>query len=229
MTTLFSKRRSRSKNTRTASQKDKHWRRAAGVRLVLAGYPVKSGYMDKEQIESYLSGDKITCLLCGKNSPVLSHHIKVIHNVTPEEYKQMYGLPFSIGLAAGEWRKLSAERSRQLVKDGKILTLESRGKFHGVGKRVRSPYFLKASKENLKKAISSNKENYKPNLVENVCENCGKIFITKKYLSHKMCSKKCSQETFIPYAKIYGSMGGKIRAENAKRDIDGKFKPLKGE
>jgi hypothetical protein len=58
-----------------------------------------------EQVKQYFAGETIECLLCGKQYKSLATHIQRIHNVSVDDYKIKYGLPFSIGLVAEETRK----------------------------------------------------------------------------------------------------------------------------
>ena len=92
--------RQKAKGTRPKRNLDKRIAR----RKILPGFPISPRPFSVADIEAYLSGDKIVCLLCGKSYKKLVPHLKRIHNVLKDEYKDMYGLP---------WRKeLICEESK---------------------------------------------------------------------------------------------------------------------
>ena len=67
-------------------------------RKVLKGFPWEGTFETKEEVYDYFSGDRIQCLLCGKWFQRLPSHLKAIHEMTSDEYKEMYGLPWKHGL-----------------------------------------------------------------------------------------------------------------------------------
>lgn len=46
---------------------------------------------------------KIFCMICGKGMTTLSKHIKQIHDMSPAEYKDKFGIPRSKSLAASDY------------------------------------------------------------------------------------------------------------------------------
>jgi len=62
-------------------------------RKALEGFLWDEKFETKEEIYDYFSGDKIQCLLCGEWFQRLPFHLKAIHAITSDEYKEMYGLP----------------------------------------------------------------------------------------------------------------------------------------
>ena len=73
--------------------------RAAERRKALPGYPIPAGPFTAEQIVTYLSGDRIVCLLCGKSYRKISGpHLSKIHGVGVDEYRERYGLPYGTGV-----------------------------------------------------------------------------------------------------------------------------------
>ena len=69
-------------------------------RKVLKGFPWEGKFETKEEVYDYFSGDRIQCLLCGKWFKRLPTHLKAIHAMTSDEYKEMYGLPWKHGLCS---------------------------------------------------------------------------------------------------------------------------------
>jgi predicted transcriptional regulator len=76
-------------------------------------YPWDGMFQTKAEIDAYLSGDRITCLLCGKPFLVLASHIKAAHNVSVDEYKQRYGIPWKHGLVCATTHKKYSDLTKQ--------------------------------------------------------------------------------------------------------------------
>jgi hypothetical protein len=96
-------------------------------RKVFDGYPKEEIFKTREQVEDYFSGDKIVCLLCGKEFKSLQSHLKV-HGVGAEEYKERYSLPKSVGLcgkASRLKRRDVTVRRRKAGTLNKIVPAES--------------------------------------------------------------------------------------------------------
>ena len=109
---------------------------------VLPGYPKEFVFQTPEDVYAYLGGDRVTCLRCGKSYKSLAAHINAIHNMSAEDYKGMYGIPWRAGLtSAGTTEKLR-EHGKELVASGKFKsTPENRAKAHEAAKnqRARAP------------------------------------------------------------------------------------------
>lgn len=76
---------------------------------MLPGYPIDPRQMSLDEVRNYFSGDAIVCLRCGKSYRSLGVHLKMAHSMTDDDYKGMYGLPWSRGLACNESRGLRRE------------------------------------------------------------------------------------------------------------------------
>ena len=110
--TIYSKNRLRSKasgkKSNILSAKLDRKRR----RKVLEGYPISPFNMSKEDQKSYFSGDSITCLLCGKKYRSLGgNHLRRIHEITEDQYREMYGIPYNKGLICGELNELRVKQA----------------------------------------------------------------------------------------------------------------------
>ncbi len=57
-------------------------------------YPVERVFQTMEEVDAYLSGDRITCLLCGKQLRRLAVHLPKVHNMTGDDYRTKYGIPW---------------------------------------------------------------------------------------------------------------------------------------
>ena len=67
-------------------------KRFLSSRMIKTGYPLQTQFTNREEIEEYLSGDRVTCLLCGKDYKDVGLHIKV-HGTNIDDYKYRYGIP----------------------------------------------------------------------------------------------------------------------------------------
>ena len=122
-------------------------------RIVLEGYPVKPFNMTKEEQAVYFSGDSITCLLCGKKYRALNDcHLKTVHNTTIDEYKNMFGLPFSKGLLCGDLFEI--RQFQGLAKTEKLLETCPFGKGERKKQRLNN-CAISARRENVKIATLS--------------------------------------------------------------------------
>ena len=90
-------------------------------RLVLHGFPYDGKFKDIEEVNQYLSGDRIQCLLCGKSYKLLATHIMTIHGVTVDQYKEKYGIPWEYGLSSSGTRKKMAINAKEGIKSGRLM------------------------------------------------------------------------------------------------------------
>jgi hypothetical protein len=91
--------------------------RRAARRLVLPGFPVSPRPFSKEEIDRYFAGEKIQCLICGKMYRSFNNHLR-IHDVTVDEYKEMYGLPWGRGLTGKAANRTRSTVVRRRMKEG---------------------------------------------------------------------------------------------------------------
>lgn len=83
----------------------KHLKRAIARRKVYPGYPVLPRKFTGAEVRDYLGGQKIVCLLCGHSfRRIGASHLPMIHGVTEDDYREMYGLPYRVGLASASCR-----------------------------------------------------------------------------------------------------------------------------
>jgi hypothetical protein len=86
-------------------------------RKILPGFPVTTPFGSIKEVREYLSGDRITCLLCGKSYKKLGAHLRRIHGLTPDGYKEQFKIPWTYSLACEDTkdkhRRLLAARMEQ--------------------------------------------------------------------------------------------------------------------
>jgi hypothetical protein len=66
--------------------------------------PNNAPFQTMREVDDYLSGNTIACLICGKSLQRLNIHLQKVHGTTPVEYRAQFGIPFS--------RSLTSEPSR---------------------------------------------------------------------------------------------------------------------
>lgn len=102
------------------------------VHQALAGLgqaPAEAEPQKKEPVVSVRASvkpDYIVCMECGKRQRTLKRHLQSAHGMSPDQYRQDYGLPNSYPMVAPAY----AERRRELAK---AIGLGSRGRGGGRG------------------------------------------------------------------------------------------------
>jgi len=99
-------------------------------------------FIDKKDIKKYFEGDTVQCLICFKWYKSLCSHLRV-HDITVDQYKTKFGLPFSKGLCGNTVSNNFRENAKRLRMEGKILTgiisEEHAQKVHKTGHRRITP------------------------------------------------------------------------------------------
>lgn len=218
---IVAKTKHRSNTPQTASKKKYHVEQAAKARAVMAGFPIKPRLMEDGELNDYFSGDKITCLRCGKDYKVLGTHLLKIHNVSVYDYQVMYGIPLTKKLVSKNEHERMSATAKDLYDQGLIgnAFTEDVRKNAGKHKRRKSPYLKRINTEKLKKTKARTIKNY-----HKKCPVCSEAFVSKR---NKIiyCSKKCHVKKEIDSGELMKKsiLGGAIRAENAKRSRNGRF------
>ncbi len=89
-------------------------------RTILPGYPSMTPFETEIEVVKYLSGDIITCLLCGKGYKRLQTHLFMIHDCTVDKYKEMYRIPSVYGLIGKEVREKLSKFMKEMHDDNKV-------------------------------------------------------------------------------------------------------------
>jgi predicted transcriptional regulator len=56
-------------------------------------------FQTMREVDDYLSGDAIVCLICGKGFQRLNSHLQRMHQVPADDYHRRFGIPFGRALA----------------------------------------------------------------------------------------------------------------------------------
>ena len=91
---------------------------AESRRTVKKGFPKEFKFTNPEELKSYFSGDRITCLRCGKEYKSIGLHLRTIHNMTVEEYQEMYGIPWTYGLTCKATKEKKRDITKKRIADG---------------------------------------------------------------------------------------------------------------
>ena len=83
-------------------------------RDVLPGYPKEFVFETRGQIDAYLGGQRVTCLLCGHEYRILETHLRGVHSMTGDDYRELYGLPYHRGLCGSSFSERRVEQGKEL-------------------------------------------------------------------------------------------------------------------
>lgn len=94
-------------------------------------FPINEPFKSREECLEYVSGDKIQCLICGREfNKALGAHLSYCHGLNGKEYKLKYQIPTTIKLVTKAYKE---ERSKG-ISDAQRLRMSIMGK-EGKGKR----------------------------------------------------------------------------------------------
>lgn len=115
-------------------------------------------FTTREDVDEYLSGETIECLICGKKCKKLGVHLVKAHDVDPYRYKRALGLPTTKGLAAKDVKEKHASATKILHKNGGMVVGSN---FHQKGNRGAAhhpPYWYKEQAQKFQKALEKQKD-----------------------------------------------------------------------
>ena len=94
------------------------------------------------EVDAYLSGDRVECLVCGRLFRNLTKHLQMMHSVDPRDYGIEHGIPLSRSLVGATTRALHARRALQQTEtlDKLLAAGKSWGSAAGVAKRRAQGY-----------------------------------------------------------------------------------------
>jgi hypothetical protein len=127
----------------------------------LPGYPWKGTFTTKSEIDQYFSNpDGIQCLFCGHYFQNLSVHLRIGHNISHEQYRDWYGLPWRKGLVSKTVSKKISSNLIKRIKNGSFIPKADNkacvDKIRSGGRRKDQPYFTGIKAEKAKKLCKKN-------------------------------------------------------------------------
>jgi hypothetical protein len=123
-------------------------------------FPWNGRFETKAEIDDYLGGDKVRCLLCGKSLKALPTHIGRAHGVTADDYRERYGLPWRRGLCgAGTSEKISENMLKRRQNGFRPpIEVAQKKSVAAAKRRPDQPFLVKAKTESLKPVIEKIKK-----------------------------------------------------------------------
>ncbi len=67
-------------------------------RRPLAGFPVNVPFNSIVAVREYMNEPEILCLLCGRKFKKLGGHITRVHEISVDDYREKYNIPWTYGL-----------------------------------------------------------------------------------------------------------------------------------
>lgn len=55
--------------------------------------PITAPFQTMEEVDDYLSGEAITCLVCYKRMQRLDRHLQTMHDMSADAYRERFGIP----------------------------------------------------------------------------------------------------------------------------------------
>ncbi len=88
--------------------------KAVGDRLASLVLAQAGGIAGRSRLPSKVAvgGPHITCFLCGRRFRMLKRHLSAAHEVTPTEYREIFGLPRSHPMVAPDYAERRSARAR---------------------------------------------------------------------------------------------------------------------
>jgi len=75
---------------------------------VLPGFPIEEKFLTPEALAEYFGGATIVCLQCGKRYTTME----------PDEYRDIYGIPWTYGLSCAATTKLHSDDAKMKIETG---------------------------------------------------------------------------------------------------------------
>lgn len=69
-----------------------------------------------EEIDAYLGQPRIQCLLCGRRFKSLGGHLAQKHDMSPDDYRERFGIPWTRRLTCAETHERQSDVSRARYK-----------------------------------------------------------------------------------------------------------------
>jgi hypothetical protein len=147
------------------------------------------GFQTLEEVENYLSGDKIQCLLCGKWFIALGQHIAKSHDISIPEYKVKFNIPHSYGLIGAELKQVMRENNKNVPWLAKMIDA---GKKKSTEKgRKQNPLTRFSKRRKRKNAAKARKVRHDNKIYIMIpCRVCGKELMRTTQTKNPIC-KPC--------------------------------------
>jgi len=143
--------------------------------------PVVDEFKTLDEIDAYLGGSTIECLICGGVFQQLGNHIRPAHTIDCAEYKEQFGIPRTRKLVSARLHeKLNAASAKMILARGdeweecfKKKGEAARGKSNLGNKIVHVPAVKTRLREIGLAGCNSSHKKYKDGLKPTTCPDCG--------------------------------------------------------
>jgi hypothetical protein len=153
-------------------------------------FPWRGKFMTRTEIDEYFNGDKVQCLLCGKKFKALPRHLERTHDITADDYREQYGLPWGKALCGAETSQKLSKTMFHRRKQGFRPPLEKAWEnAWKINRRPNQPYHVKANIDNIRPIIEKQKK-YEDQDYKNVLA---------KMLKKKMCMSEACNDPKLPH------------------------------
>ena len=192
------------------------WAQKNNPRRAIKHAPFTSVY----EVDTYLSGDAIVCLECGKDCRALGNHLNSEHQMSSKEYKLKYNIPATRCLMPPDLIKKKAA----IMKDAWArlpddVSQKRREKQSQFAKEVLGPgTYVPRTK------LRSNATVACVDLFDLTCRTCAKNFQNARSAT-KYCSQKCyhTHPDTLAMKAAQSSKAGKTRQATGVKDAQGRF------
>ena len=90
-------------------------------RRILPGYPRNFVFKSYDEYKQYFVGDRIICLLCGKEYRALGNHLRISHEMDIEDYKKKYGILWTKSLLCNDLHENQSDRAKERIANGEFI------------------------------------------------------------------------------------------------------------
>ncbi len=101
-------------------------------RDILSGYPKEFVFQSRADIENYFAGERVRCLLCGRDFRILDTHLRRVHSLTSDDFRERYGIPYLRGLCGSSFSEQRTEHGRTIWADNTERQAAALAKAKGV-------------------------------------------------------------------------------------------------
>jgi predicted transcriptional regulator len=90
----------------------------------------------KVSARASITPDHLVCMTCGDRLRVMRRHLRIVHGMTPEEYRRAYGLRWDYPMTAPNYSKVRRDLAKAsgLGRKGNVAAKAARPRTGGAGK-----------------------------------------------------------------------------------------------
>lgn len=81
-------------------------------KLPLSGFPWAGKFQTMAEVDNYLSGSTVQCLLCGRWFKMLGIHLTMFHSVSSDDYQSQFGIPWTKHLVSKDYSNQLSEQAK---------------------------------------------------------------------------------------------------------------------